>query len=346
MCLLCTTTYFYWQGFYVFYVAKVVSYYGEFDFSNRGGKIDRRFCRDRDIENHEPYIVDYSNSRFYGSSNKTLLLVPLDFDDTFKQTVVPYLDLKKAPLSKDPLKDGITNIRINESGSCVESDVQNDENTTEDESDLINNTENTGRIISEVNFRDYAVPQYTPITATSTAQSGYAFNLGGYLDAYGLTEVSEPQFLRNDNNEIVYGVKFENGIMLGLYFYNLEALDPYYGNGSNYELTKVLVTACKPDFVFMDYDELKNAGTKKVKKLASWSREFNFHDRNGKIFEDLYTDFHLPYKVPKDSPRIHSDECDTLYVPLDFDDTFKQTVAPYLDLKKAPLSKDPFGDKN
>lgn len=64
------------------------------EYVAKGGSGDR----------YAPFLLDYKNQAFYFFNSHPLFL-PLFFDSEFEHTVVPYLDLDKISLKKDPFKD-------------------------------------------------------------------------------------------------------------------------------------------------------------------------------------------------------------------------------------------------
>lgn len=190
---------------------------------------------------------------------------------------------------------------------------------------------------SEIKLEDY-------VTAYSLDDGSirYKLSLQQYLDDYGAMET---QFFNNDEQEVRFAVRFDNGTILGMSFRNQPDVA-----ADTRELTEVVVTAGKPDYKFTSYEALKNASKLKNKKLAKWSREFIFYGYNGSIDErylhwgDSGSD-RAPFLVNFNDQSLYFFNDKPLYLPLDFDYVFKKTVAPYLDMAHVPLRKDPFKDK-
>ena len=189
---------------------------------------------------------------------------------------------------------------------------------------------------ANVDFGDYAVPRFWGEDSGFEGVAAYDFDLEGYLMAYGAREV---QLLKSDLQEAIYGVKFQNGIILGLYF----SCKPE-SAGVGCVLTEVVVTAGTPDYPIISYDTLKNAATRK------WSETFNFYGNHGAIRKAYCTEEFIENNSPyllnfNNNTSFYSDANALLYVQLDFDDVFKKTVAPYVTAKRISLEKDPLENK-
>ena len=76
-----------------------------FDYHNIPGDANEKYLAKGGSGNeYFPFLLDYKNQAFYFFNSNPLFL-PLSFDSEFKKTVVPYLDLEKVSLKKDPFKD-------------------------------------------------------------------------------------------------------------------------------------------------------------------------------------------------------------------------------------------------
>jgi len=76
-----------------------------FDYHNIPGDANEKYLAKGGSGNeYFPFLLDYKNQAFYFFNSNPLFL-PLSFDSEFKKTVVPYLDLDKISLKKDPFKD-------------------------------------------------------------------------------------------------------------------------------------------------------------------------------------------------------------------------------------------------
>lgn len=76
-----------------------------FDYHNIPGDANEKYLAKGGSGNeYFPFLLDYKNQAFYFFNSNPLFL-PLSFDSEFKKTVVPYLDLEKISLKKDPFKD-------------------------------------------------------------------------------------------------------------------------------------------------------------------------------------------------------------------------------------------------
>ena len=262
--------------------------------------------------------------------------------------------------------------------SRTETDSQSISQADESDSDLKGNKSTTGiedsardseknfegldlaslfRLKPKVNIKDYMWYLYDKEdTEKKYPREGY-FALEQYLKAYGATEI---QYLGADQRGVMFGVKFKNDAIMGMLFqYYDYSIDHYYYD-NEYVLASIVVSACKPDYVFTTYDDICLAASNRIEGLASWSREFYIdtgflltdeETRNinevfcGKTFVKVNR-FHK-----KACPSFYAENCGPvscgqhdLCVPNYFDVAFNKSIVPYLNLWKAPLDKDPFDD--
>ncbi|TWP07897.1 hypothetical protein EUA80_01115 [TM7 phylum sp. oral taxon 351] len=82
--------------------------------------------------------------------------------------------------------------------------------------------------------------------------SGF-FNLEDYLYAYGATEI---KYLGANNGSIAYGVRFKNGIILGMLFNQNQTYDDHY---KDYYLYNIAVSAGTPKYEFTTYEAIDYA---------------------------------------------------------------------------------------
>ena len=76
-----------------------------FDYHNIPGDVNEKYLAKGGSGNeYVPFLLTYDDQAFYWFNDKPLFL-PLSFESEFKKTVVPYLDLEKISLKKDPFKD-------------------------------------------------------------------------------------------------------------------------------------------------------------------------------------------------------------------------------------------------
>jgi|GEM_PF-680389 len=181
------------------------------------------------------------------------------------------------------------------------------------------------------------------------------FDLEGYLTAYGATEIKylgETKYHGADVRSIMYGVKFENNIVLLMLFPQRLSYDDYY---CEYDLTDITISACKPDYDFTSYDVIDYASIQDAEGLTSWSREYYIdemevtdEDRMSKKYDWL--SILCVNKFDEKDKSFYSDgpirSGRYLLVPIDFDSIFRKLVVPYLELKRVSFESDPFEDKD
>lgn len=190
---------------------------------------------------------------------------------------------------------------------------------------------------SEVRLEDYVTP-----CISDGKIRWYDFSLQFYLNDYGVLQI---QLFNNDEQDIRLATRFGNGVIVGMSFRHQPDVPE-----NAYELTEVVVTAGKPDYRFTTYEALKDTSKSRNKKLARWSRVFNYYDMVGVVDEryilrgDLCGKYY-PFHVDYHNQAFYFFNNKSLFLPLDFDYNFRKTIVPYLDIKKISLKKDPFNDK-
>lgn len=151
-----------------------------------------------------------------------------------------------------------------------------------------------------------------------------SFNLQDYLEAYGAIF---PKENRIEHNSLTITAHFENGIVVSLFFciggYNNDKYDEY-GHLDN------IMVYCTSD----DNVELPDTPTDYTDGMISiWARKI-LPQNNG------FTD--NCYRVVGDSVYIEKDdEKIAVTVPDDFDEEFRKSVAPYLEIKRPSYTMDP-----
>ena len=197
---------------------------------------------------------------------------------------------------------------------------------------------------SKVKFEDHIIPEIWEKEDGSQVVQGYEFDLEKYLSDYGMTEV---KLLKCDEYAMVYSFKFRNNLVLGFYFSPIE--DGCF-NDEDYELTEVVVSACTQDYDVPDYSVLRRAEKSNIKGLATWMRAVDFRYHGGEV-DTRFTvpdsnneDRYEPYFI-SDGRLISYYESRSLFVPADFDETFKKYVAPYFKLRTVRFDKDPLKNK-
>lgn len=197
---------------------------------------------------------------------------------------------------------------------------------------------------SKVKFEDHIIPEIWEKEDGSQVVQGYKFDLENYLCDYGMTEV---KLLKCDEREMVYSFKFKNNLVLGFYF---SPIDDGCFDDEDYELTEVVVSACTQDYDVPDYNVLRHAEKSKIKGLASWMRVVDFRYHGGEV-DTRFTvpdynnkDRYEPYYL-SDGRLLSFYESKELFIPADFDETFKTYVAPYFKLRTIGLDKDPLKNK-
>ena len=174
---------------------------------------------------------------------------------------------------------------------------------------------------------------------------GY-FNLEGYLYAYGATEI---KYLGVSKGGMAYGVRFKNGIILGMLFYQNQTFDEHY---RDYYLYYFAVSAGSPKYEFTTYEAIDYALVESTDGQASWSRLFyvdgmrpvdpdynQTHNRFTVLDVDKFGKCESFYSVgPTTGGR-------TLYLTAQFDEAFRRSVVPYLTLSNPSLTKDHFSDE-
>ena len=206
-------------------------------------------------------------------------------------------------------------------------------------------TETESRDNKKVEFGDYFIPEIWTQSDGTQQVTAYYFDIQSFFSDYGMTEV---KMLKRDKKELIYSVKFKNNLVLGLYFDDIDDGNEYYGD---YILKEAVVSACAEDYDVPNSSTLRHEEKSNVKGLASWMREVNFRYHGGEV-DTRFTFYHddygyEPYEVSRDHCEYFSpsDMCLTLYLPADFNDTFKTYIAPYLNLRTVRLDKDPLKNK-
>ena len=175
--------------------------------------------------------------------------------------------------------------------------------------------------------------------------SGF-FNLEDYLYAYGATEI---KYLGVNNGSLAYGVRFKNGIILGMLFNQNQTYDDHY---KDYYLYNIAVSAGTPKYEFTTYEAIDYALVESTDGQASWSRLFyvdgmrpvdpdynQTHNRFTVLDVDKFGKCESFYSVgPTTGGR-------TLYLTAQFDEAFRRSVVPYLTLSNPSLTKDHFSDE-
>lgn len=174
---------------------------------------------------------------------------------------------------------------------------------------------------------------------------GY-FNLEGYLYAYGATEI---KYLGVSKGGMAYGVRFKNGIILGMLFYQNQTFDEHY---RDYYLYYFAVSAGSPKYEFTNYDSIDYAETEGTEGQASWSRLF-YVDNMRPVDLD-YSQTHNRFTVLIVDKTVKCESFYTIgsttvdgyfYFTSQFDEVFRRCVVPYLSLNNPPLTKDQFSDE-
>ena len=209
------------------------------------------------------------------------------------------------------------------------------------------------RLKPKINIEDYMLYSYNQgDTEKKYPREGF-FALEQYLKAYGATEI---QYLGADQRGVMFGVKFKNDAIMGMLFQYDNSIDYYNG----YVLASIVVSACKPDYVFTTYDDICLAASNRVEGLASWSRVFYVDtgflltDEETRNINEVFcgkTFVEVDRFREKACPSFYAENCgpvscgkNSLWVPNYFDVAFNKSIVPYLNLWKAPLDKDPFDD--
>jgi len=174
---------------------------------------------------------------------------------------------------------------------------------------------------------------------------GY-FNLEGYLYAYGATEI---KYLGVSKGGMAYGVRFKNGIILGMLFYQNQTYDEHY---RDYYLYYFVVSAGSPKYEFTNYDSIDYAETEGTEGQASWSRLF-YVDNMRPVDLD-YSQTHNRFTVLIVDKTVKCESFYTIgsttvdgyfYFTSQFDEVFRRCVVPYLSLNNPSLTKDQFSDE-
>lgn len=174
---------------------------------------------------------------------------------------------------------------------------------------------------------------------------GY-FNLEGYLYAYGATEI---KYLGVSKGGMAYGVRFKNGIILGMLFYQNQTFDEHY---RDYYLYYFAVSAGSPKYEFTNYDSIDYAETEGTEGQASWSRLF-YVDNMRPVDLD-YSQTHNRFTVLIVDKTVKCESFYTIgsttvdgyfYFTSQFDEVFRRCVVPYLSLNNPSLTKDQFSDE-
>ena len=174
---------------------------------------------------------------------------------------------------------------------------------------------------------------------------GY-FNLEDYLYAYGATEI---KYLGVSKGGMAYGVRFKNGIILGMLFYQNQTFDEHY---RDYYLYYFAVSAGSPKYEFTNYDSIDYAETEGTEGQASWSRLF-YVDNMRPVDLD-YSQTHNRFTVLIVDKTVKCESFYTIgsttvdgyfYFTSQFDEVFRRCVVPYLSLNNPSLTKDQFSDE-
>lgn len=172
------------------------------------------------------------------------------------------------------------------------------------------------------------------------------FNLEDYLYAYGATEI---KYLGVNNGSLAYGVRFKNGIILGMLFNLNQTYDDHY---MDYYLYNFAVSAGTSKYEFTTYNSIDYAETEGTEGQASWSRLFYVdnmrpvdldYNQTHNRFTFLTVDkFGKCESFKSAGPTMGSS---FLYLTAQFDEVFRRSVVPYLTLSNPSLTKDHFSDE-
>ena len=148
---------------------------------------------------------------------------------------------------------------------------------------------------------------------------------------------------------MAYGVRFKNGIILGMLFYQNQTYDEHY---RDYYLYYFVVSAGSPKYEFTNYDSIDYAETEGTEGQASWSRLF-YVDNMRPVDLD-YSQTHNRFTVLIVDKTVKCESFYTIgsttvdgyfYFTSQFDEVFRRCVVPYLSLNNPSLTKDQFSDE-
>lgn len=201
---------------------------------------------------------------------------------------------------------------------------------------------NAGKKDSKIKIENFARRVDMNDDTDRTGKYRVSIDLEGYLNAYGATEIMPVVYDTYLGESPAYAVKFKNGTVLGLAFENIS------DGGECYQLSKIMIAGCTPEFKCSYYDVLVYPFESRSDYQSHWNRELHMSwDENTKddFFgkpESILIDRRMDAIFYPSFP-----DASELRLPISFYKTFKSTVIPYLELDNVPLDKDPFKeDKN